>query len=109
MFSAQDAGGLINDLVRMVKAHEIEEATNRIQQAQLRHAQASYDNRAEAVAAISKTIFALKRGREELKRGISALPEDVKLHAEHTLTRVVWRYFDEEIARLKTEKRRLSR
>ena len=109
MFSAEDAGGLAADLLRLLKEKEISEAVERVEQARLAQAHTSYVKRSEGVAAITKTMFVLKRQREEVWRVVEDLPDDVRLDAEHSLLPLLQEVFDLEIARLRAAKRRLSR
>ena len=108
MFSAEDAGGLVQDLLRLLRARAVEEAAQRIQQANIAAARASYVKRAEGVAEISRTIHTLALAREQMERGIEALPEDVQFHARHELQPMLWALFDREISRLRRRKRSLS-
>jgi|GEM_PF-3711122 len=109
MFSTEDAGGLIKDLLRMLHEHELEQAEQRVQEARSRATRASWEKRAEGVAEISRAIHTLSRRRAELERSIEALPEDVRFHAQHTLMPMIWELFDIEIAALRSRKRVLSR
>ena len=109
VLSAEDAGGLAADLVRMLKEREIDEAIDRIQQARIDSARQQFDKRAEGVSELSHAIATLKRQREELRSEVDAAPPDVQLDVEHRLWPLVQNMFNDEIARLRAQKRRLSR
>ncbi len=109
MLTAEDGGGLVADLLRMLKDKEIAEALERVEQARRAQADASFSKRSEGVGVITRAMTALKRQREQLREGIAALPEDVRLDAEHLLMPLIQDVFDMEIARLRSAKRRLSR
>jgi hypothetical protein len=109
VLSAEDAGGLAADLVRMLKEREIDEAIERIQQARIDSARAQYDKRAKGVAELSGAIATLKRKRDELRGEIDAAPPDVQLDVEHRLWPLVQSVFNNEIARLRAQKRCLSK
>ena len=108
MLGGRDFSSLAAELIRAIKAGELEAAARLAEEARQRAALADYEDRSKAVAQDARAMVQLKRQREEVRQAIDGLPADVRLDAEHRVVPIIWKTFDQEIARLRCRKRRNS-
>lgn len=97
------------DLIALVRAHELQAAIRKVNE-RLRAASAEcFAANALAITEINRFIKAAELERERVLAEIGKLPSDERRHAALELKGLVDRLFSDEIARLRSRKRTLSR
>lgn len=97
------------DLVKLLKARAIEAAVARVNE-QLRHgALQRHQAAAMAIAELNLAIKAAEAERKRVEQALDEVPAAERRRAQLELKPLVDRLFSEEIARLRAEKRRVSR
>lgn len=103
-----DLASLSAELLTLVKAMEFEKARELVQRARRASVVADFEGRQQTVHALTLTIAAAKRQRARLLQEVDLFPSDKRAFAQAELERLCRCHFDEVIAALTTEKRKLS-
>jgi hypothetical protein len=106
---ASDITSIGSDLVRLLKAREIDAAISRINDELRRASRKRYEVSADAVATLTRSIKATQQELSLVLAEIDKLPMPDRLHAGLDLKPLIDRLFNDEIARLRSEKRYISR
>lgn len=100
---------VLHDVIRLLKAEQLEAAANRLKQAKRIQEERSYIERQKAVAIINHEIREIKRQRDRIRQIGSSLPETQRFFAERQIDRIVEFLCASELAELRARKRALSR
>lgn len=104
-----DFSSVAVDLVELVRALEIERATQLAQAARRSAQQSHFEDRQQTVHALTLAIAAAKTQRAKLFDVVDTLPQSEQAHARHAVEGICRLLFDEQIASLVTRKRQISR
>ncbi|MBN3787218.1 hypothetical protein [Burkholderia sp. Ac-20353] len=104
-----DLPAIAADLVELVRALELERATQLAQAARRDAHRAHFEDRQQTVHALTLAIAEAKRQRAKLLSTVDALPPAEQARARHTVEAICRSLFDEQIASLATRKRQVSR
>ncbi len=104
-----DISQLIGDLVGLLKVGAVEEAARKVEEARSAHSAATFESRQTTVNALTRAQHQAQRQREQLVATVAALPESERAFAKVQIEEISLTLLDGEIARLRAEKRRLSR
>lgn len=104
----QDLFTLGADLMRLLKAREVEAAIELVNKKKERDSQKIFKAAVHAVSTLNKAIKATQREKSLIMREIGKLPPAYRLHAEMDLKPLIDHIFSDEITRLRAEKRRMS-
>jgi len=104
-----DISQLVGDLVGLLKAGEVDAAARRIEEARRADSAATFEGRQITVNALTRALHQAQRQRERLAAIVAALPENERAFAKVQVEEICSMLLDDKIARLRAEKRRLSR
>jgi len=103
------AADVIEGIVAMIRSREIDKAVHAVNAAQAEASTRSLVARQEAVNQANVALFQAKRQKERLLAEIERLPERERFDAEQRLLPTIDALFNDEIARLRTQKRGMGR
>jgi hypothetical protein len=105
----EDISAIAMELVELIKARQLETARQLVHASRRTALGAHSHERQRSVHEITLAIAEAKKQRVRLLREVEALPEAEQQFARIEIEGICSRLFDEEIARLTTRKRQLSR
>lgn len=100
---------IIHDVTQLVLANECDDALARINQAQATQEIKSLCSRQSTILEVNLALQEIKRQRAALRLALEAMPESLRLQAEHLVTPAMNRLLDDAWADLKARKREWSR
>lgn len=109
VIQANDVIFLLGEVIQLAQAHEVEKAALKIREAENRQMEAVFEVKSEQIAEINRDIQKIKRQREQLSMTIKNLPESEQFFAQQQVEDVIEQYLSEPLAKLRKQKRLLSR
>ena len=106
--ATQDLVGLGRQVLRYLHARELEQAARRLTEAKTEMARVDGDGRRRVVHELNRCIVQVRSTKEDLLKALSCLPATEAFDAAHRLRPLIQSLYDDELARLKAEKRACS-
>ena len=103
-----DISQLIGDLVGPLKVGEVDAAARKVEEARCAHIATTFEGRQTTVNALTRALHQAHRQRERLIATIATLPESERPFAKVQIEEICSMLIDDEITRLRAEKRKLS-
>ncbi len=104
-----DIVSITSDIIQLLQQRELEKAFEKVNIARKEMDQTSYISRSLVITEINKNIKKIMLNKLKLAQTIDVLPDQQKVFANYQIWKVCNKLFTDELVRLETEKRRLSK